>query len=85
MCFRRKPVLAVVLKSPCLYVVHCIGYVKTDFGVWCSWSAAVFIFTRERGHFTPLSVCSALTQTERDSVKGKTGQEMFWFGLILGQ
>lgn len=73
------------LKSPCLYVVHCIVYVKTDFSVLSSWSVAVFIFTRERGHFPPLSVFSALTQTERDSVKAKTGQEMFWFGLMLGQ
>lgn len=62
--------------------VSCRAYVKTDFGVWGLWSASVFIFTRERGHSTPLSIFSALTQTDRDRVKGKTGEERFWLGYI---
>lgn len=51
--------------------MSCKAYVKIDFGVWCSWIASVFIFTRERGHSTPLSLFSALIQTDRDRVKGK--------------
>lgn len=55
--------------------MSCLSCVKTDFSVWCSWSAGV-LFIRERGHSTPLSIFSALTQTERDRVKAK-GKQRF--------
>lgn len=53
--------------------VSCEADVKTDFG------ASVFIFTRERGHCTPLSV---FVCTDRDRVKGKTGKKRCWLDLI---
>lgn len=40
-------------------------------------SASVFIFGRERGRSTPLSILAALTQTHRGRGKREAGKERF--------